>query len=52
VPTAKEAMEAYLAAWNTSDPEMSAACLSKAMTEDAIMAIHHLKRADGKVFRT
>jgi len=38
VPTAKEAIDAYATAWNTSDPETSRRLVEQAMTEDAIMA--------------
>src|SRR5438552_18981616 len=38
VPTAKEAIEAYVDAWNTSDPERSRRLVEQALTEDALMA--------------
>lgn len=38
VPTAKEAMDAYVDAWNTGDPETSRRLIEQAMTEDAVMA--------------
>ena len=36
--TAKEATDAYVDAWNTSDPETSRHLVEQAMTEDALMA--------------
>ena len=36
--TAKEATDAYVDAWNTSDPERSCHLVEQAMTEDALMA--------------
>ena len=38
VPTAEEAINAYAAAWNTGDPEMSRRLVEQALTEDAQMA--------------
>jgi hypothetical protein len=38
VPTAKEAIDAYADAWNTSDPETSRRLVEQAMTGDALMA--------------
>jgi hypothetical protein len=38
VPTAKEAIDAYVDAWNTSDPETGRRLVEQAMTEDALMA--------------
>ena len=36
--TAREAIAAYVDAWNTSDPETSRRLVEQAMTEDALMA--------------
>ena len=38
MPTAKEAIDAYVNAWNTSDPETGRRLIEQAMTEDALMA--------------
>jgi hypothetical protein len=38
VPTAKEAIDAYAGAWNTSDPQTARRLVEQAMTEDALMA--------------
>lgn len=38
MPTAKEAIDAYTYAWNTSDPETSRRLVEQCMTEDAHMA--------------
>jgi hypothetical protein len=38
VPTAKEAIDAYVDAWNSSDSETSGRLVEQAMTEDALMA--------------
>jgi hypothetical protein len=38
VLTAKEAIDAYVVAWNSSDPEMVRRLVEQAMTEDALMA--------------
>lgn len=38
MPTAKEAIDSYVDAWNTSDPETSGRLVERAMTEDALMA--------------
>ncbi len=38
MPTAKEAIDAYASAWNTSDPETIRRLVEQAMTEDALMA--------------
>jgi len=38
VPTAKEAIDAYVGAWNSSDPETVRRLVEQAMTQDALMA--------------
>jgi len=38
VPTAKEAVDTYVDAWNTGDPQTSRSLVEQAMTEDALMA--------------
>ena len=38
MPTAKEAIDAYVDAWNASDRETSRRLVEQAMTEDALMA--------------
>lgn len=38
MPTAKEAIDAYVEAWNTSDPELSRRMVEQALTEDALMS--------------
>jgi hypothetical protein len=38
VPTPKEAIDAYVDAWNTGDPEASSRLVEQAMTHDALMA--------------
>lgn len=38
MPTAKEAIDAYVDAWNTNDPETGRRLIEQAMTEDALMA--------------
>jgi len=38
VPTAKEAIDAYVDAWNSSDSETSRRLVEQALTEDALMA--------------
>lgn len=38
MPTAKEAIDAYVDAWNSSDPSLSRRLVEQAMTEDALMA--------------
>ncbi len=36
--TAREAVDAYVDAWNSSDPETSRRLVAQSMTEDALMA--------------
>ncbi len=36
--TAKEALDAYAAAWNTGDPETARRLVEQALTENAVMA--------------
>jgi hypothetical protein len=38
VPATKEAIDAYVDAWNTGDPETSRRLVEQAMTADALMA--------------
>jgi len=38
VPTAKEVVDAYVDAWNISDPETGRRLVEQALTEDALMA--------------
>jgi hypothetical protein len=38
VPTAKEAIDAYVEAWNTGDPATGRHLVEQAMTEDALLA--------------
>jgi hypothetical protein len=38
MPTAKEAVEAYINAWNTGDPETARRLVEQSMTENALMA--------------
>ena len=43
MPTSKEAIDAYAAAWNNSDPETVRRLVEQAMTEDALMAYPSLE---------
>ena len=38
MPTTKEAIDAYVDAWNTSDPDTSRRLVEQAMAENALMA--------------
>ena len=38
MPTAKEVVDAYVDAWNISDPETGRRLVEQALTEDALMA--------------
>ncbi len=38
MPTAREAIDAYASAWNTSDPEIGRRLVEQALSEDALMA--------------